>query len=689
MKRIIALLLSLASTLLAAWAAGDQLNVHETSGLVTSFNASNVDSISFVQGSEQLQKYVLHVPNWYLVFAGSGTMSLQGTFQPVQGSSYEITGDYYEEFYNTAFSVYARPSDTFHFEKDGTALQVWDYDQSAWVDAEWTFGYYPYIIVNLNERPFKWTGDWQITMSVKGVHDGVYDDLPCHVGDVAKLFIDAPSLGESITFLRNAQISSSNPAVAVVDDKKLVRCLGVGTTTITATAFGETFSVELKVEEETLNTDVEELNVTMSDFGYGYAGIAIESNTAVKAQVTGSLDGIRSYVSIYKNGSDYGTSRSWEANVDQILVSFETLDNQNALPNDVKVRIETIHGLVKEIPVVLGQNRPTWVETRERYGSTTSAWQDATDQIGAYVEGGEDILISIPFSTNEAGSDGRWQAQVFFKSTTPIPMEAGKNYKWTVNVHSNKAGVFYSKVLCSGPDCNMAYNNLEMSKQLVAGDNSFTMVVAATEHTDDVDFHFALGGNEANMVYTIQMSLVETTDPADEIVIPDLDPDTEFVDVSDIDMSQAAATWSVLSAKASWGDWTLSEDNVATTVNGSTITYQVNSTTAGNIWYAQLFIGSGVSVAANQAFKVSFDIVADQECTVLAIMFAGDWVDGAEAYPQASELAQVTVSNTSKHVELASRGGAAIGSLRVTMGLGGCPYGTIYTISNLKVELGD
>ena len=683
MKRIIALL-SLASSLLAAWAAGDQLNVHETSGRVTSFNASNVDSISFVQGSEQLQKYVVLVPDWYMIYGED--MSVQGTFQPMQGGVYDTRFAYNDDSYNFVFSVYARPSDTFHFEKDGTVLQAWDYDRSEWVDAEWTFGYYPYIIVNVNERPVRWPGDRSMTMSVSCSHNGVplNLDFGCHVGDKAYLYVDAGSIGESYSFVRNAQISSSNPEVAIVEaDHQTVRCLGAGTTTITATAFGETLSVQLEVEEEYVNTDVDTLYLNGYKTSWEYvveeANIGIESNTAIKAQVTGSLNGISMGLSLYQ-GEQKDCCSEWSMGITRIGV-HPYINNGVSFPTDIKIRIETVHGLVKEIPVVFNQEK--WIESRDRYGATTPLWDTVTDQLDVLISG-EDIQITVPFSTNESGVEGRWQVQVYVSGGNTIPMQAGKNYKWKVNVNSNKAGFFYSKV--TDPGLDMPINNLQMSKEMVAGDNTFTMVVAATENADDVEFCFGLGRNEADMVYTIQMSLVETTEPADEIILPDPEPDTEFVDVSDINMHEVAATWSVLYAAASWGDWNLDTYNVETIVNGNTITYQVHSFPVGNIWYAQLIIGAGLSVAANQAFKISFDIAVDQGCSIQAIMTAGDW-DGWDVVPNASELDRITVSSTVKHVELASRGGTAINNLRVSMGLGGCPEEAVYTIRNLKVEM--
>ena len=328
-----------------------------------------------------------------------------------------------------------------------------------------------------------------------------------------------------------------------------------------------------------------------------------------------------------------------------------------------------------------GGGNDAWVQSRPTWAATTDQWVEATDQLDVFIDGDE-IQVTQPFET----LSDQWQSQVFIMSATPVAMEEGKNYKWTVNVTSNIAGKFYSKITYPSDDAIL--NNFELNKDLAAGNNTFTLVRTAEAGAEDVEFVFGLGRNEANISMVITMSVVETTEPADEIVEPEPEPDSEFTDMTGIDTEAVAFTLGVYKnwiGDSNWGD--ITAGNFTTTVNGNSITHTVVPSTYGSPWFNQLFLSTGVSVDEGDPVKVTFTITSNYDQIIS--LSIGEWDTAQEKdVKHINELNQITLTaNTPKEIILASTAASqAISPMSINMGLGNAGENCTITISNVTIE---
>ena len=368
-----------------------------------------------------------------------------------------------------------------------------------------------------------------------------------------------------------------------------------------------------------------------------------------------------------------------------------------------------------------GWRMPTYDEICELCTECTSVWTTQGGKNGRLFTGPNGNMVFLPAAGCYYGLSPAYGSSLGHADTCGNYWSSSPNvcYPYYLDFNSYYANwaTNDSGIRCGGrsvrPIVNTAYLSLDVYERSILGfGGSFTVTVnsneawsascdqswvtlSTTSGTGNGSFQVIVAANESEMPdqATITVTCMNITKQV--IIQRSVTPvDSPFADMSGVELYEADAEFSILRATASWGGWNFSTDNVQASINGDDATIEVLSNTRGNKWYCQTFINTGLSVAAGKSVLVSFDISCNAAEAIETGMSIGDWdYDwnggvGIDVSPHAFSLDKFYVTSTPRHVELGAKNVAtAINTLRITLGLGGGGENTVFTISNMKVEL--
>ena len=267
---------------------------------------------------------------------------------------------------------------------------------------------------------------------------------------------------------------------------------------------------------------------------------------------------------------------------------------------------------------------------------------------------------AVTLNVTKARTDGGVWSSIL-KVQPGVAMKAGKRYRVSVDVASNKDTGSFELLLRKGYDDNAAiFDGAGFWNQSLAANGSATLVKEFDyfEGPDtDLVLRFQLGNLPAGAQFTVSNVSIKELAPGDDNLMT-----RELANTAPVDF------------------WAHEDYSAGLAADGEKATLAVTSPAEGReVWKTKLFVHTGVQLTAGKLYRVSADVAANNEFTYEICYNKNDQEKGFDArYGLTAKTAGETV------VQTMTAGGD--GELVLQFAMGNAPGGTNVTVQNVKVQ---
>lgn len=265
---------------------------------------------------------------------------------------------------------------------------------------------------------------------------------------------------------------------------------------------------------------------------------------------------------------------------------------------------------------------------------------------------------AVTLNVTKARTDGGVWSSIL-KVQPGVAMKAGKRYRVSVDVASNKDTGSFELLLRKGYDDN-ADSFAGFWGQSLAANGSATLVKEFDyfEGPDtDLVLRFQLGNLPAEAQFTVSNVSIKELAPGDDNLMT-----------------------RELTSEAAVEAWAFDGYSAGLTADGEKAVLAVTSPAEGReVWKTKLFVHTGIQLTAGKLYRVSADVTADNEFSYEICYNKNDQEKGFDArYGLTAKAAGETV------VQTMTAGGD--GELVLQLSVGNASSGTNVTVQNVKVQ---